>query len=385
MNNGEKFLEVYNQNIYISILKSLYSELSNVEQFLKSVGEDENFKEIDVLEVYYNKIFQISTISNHISFKIKKIYKSLYLTNPGLHNKGNSYFHLTLKLRSEEILLLDGFYNYILSNLLKFYKHLFSKIDNYFISLNSEQLDKFNVLLNSTKLSVKKFIDFTEHRDVISKRQKLNEQQLNNFPFGGLFYITHIDNLKSILELGIVSHNIADKYNLRNVDISNKSANAKRNRFEETLGGNIHDFAPLYFNHKNPMLLALSNKRNNAELILLKVNPHILLSDKVFFSNGNAVNSSTKFFKNVEDLNKINWTLIKKGSWKYYELGEVEGKRIMCSEALVQNNVPIQFVDEIYLFDNSKLDIVLQLNPNHLGIKTFINRDIFKFSWENTA
>lgn len=377
MNNDPNFLEIYNQNIYINILKSLCTELTSIENFLKNIGEHENFKEIDELEIYYNKIFKDEAISKHINFKIEKIYKSLYLTNPGPHNKGNSYFHLTLKLSSEAILSLDIFYKSILSNLLKFYKHLFSKIDNYFISLNSEQLDKYNVILEEIKYNVKQFLDNVENREVISKREKLNEQQLNNIPFGGLFYIAHIDNIESILKHGILSHNLANEMELTKVDISNQTVNARRNRFETSLGGNIHDFAPLYFNHKNPMLYTLCKNKDRNTLVLLRINPHILLADNVSFSDGNAATKATHFFSNIDDFNKLNWQLIKQGSWYNYQFGIEEGRRIMCSEALVHNKIETYYINDIFVYDEVVLDKIMPLFPNHLGIKTSVNKKLY--------
>ena len=49
-------------------------------------------------------------------------------------------------------------------------------------------LEKYNVILENIKSSVKQFLDTSENREIIAKRQKLNEQQLSSIPFGGLFY-----------------------------------------------------------------------------------------------------------------------------------------------------------------------------------------------------
>lgn len=377
MTNPSNYIDFYNQNVYIEVLKAIYSELNSLEQFLNSIGESQNFKEIDDLVDYYEKTFSDHVVSKHIICKIDRVYKALYLSNPGPYDKWNSYFHLTLKLSSEEILLLDELYDNLLSDLLKFYKHLFSKIDNYFISFNSEQLNKYNIILDEIKSNVGNFLQFSENRDVISRRQRLNEQQLSNIPFGGLFYITHIDNIESILKHGILSHNLANEMNLEKVDISNQAVNARRNRFETTLGANIHDFAPLYFNHKNPMLYTLCKNKDRNDLVLLRINPHILLADNVSFSDGNAATRTTSFFKNIVDFNKINWQLIKQGSWYNYQFGIEEGRRIMCSEALVKNKIETYFINDIYVYDTIVLNKILPLFPNHLGIKTSVNKKLY--------
>ena len=40
---------------------------------------------------------------------------------------------------------------------------------------------------------------------------------------------------------------------------------------------------------------------DKSNLILLKVNPHILLTDNVAFSDGNAAVRTTNFYTNIED------------------------------------------------------------------------------------
>ncbi|MEA5427972.1 DUF4433 domain-containing protein [Arcicella lustrica] len=373
MSNNLQYLEKYNQNIYISILKLLFSELSDVELFLQLISDKNDFKNIDDLEKKYNSIFTHDLITKHINFKIDKIHKALYLRTPETFDKGNSYFHLTLKLSSDEIIWLDDLYNSVLSKLIKFYKHLFSKIDNYFISFNSEQLVKYQSVLTEIKKEVEVFLEFSENREIVDKREKLNIQHLSKIPFGGLFYVCHIDNISSILKLGILSHNVAHKEGLVKNDISDQSVNSLRNRFEKSLGGNIHDFAPLFLHLRNSTFFRWCKSENKNNLILLKVNPHILLADNVAFSDGNAAVRTTRFYQNIDDFNKLNWQVIKDDYWTNYP----DGKRIKCSEVLVQDKIPLYYVNELLVYSEETLAKILPLFPNHLGILTSINKQIY--------
>lgn len=373
MSNNLSHIENYNKNVYINILKVIHGRLHEVETFLKKIGENNNFRSIDNLVTYYSDIFTTESISAHIDFKIERIYKALYLTTPGPHDKGNSYFHLTLTLHSSDILWLDNLYDKILSKLIKFYKHLFSKIDNYFITFNGDQLEKYKGILSDIKNEVEKFLKFSEHRDLVAKRRKLDAEKLNKIPFGGLFYTAHLNNIKSILEFGILSHNLVYQQGIANVDISNQQVNARRNRVESSLGGNIHDFAPLYFNPKNPMLYVLCMNGKREDLILLKINPHILLVDNVAFSDGNAAVQTTTFYKNIEDFNKLNWTIIKDNYWTNYP----DGKRIKCSEVLVYQKIPVYYITDLFVYNESTLNKILPLFPNHLGIESNINKQLY--------
>jgi hypothetical protein len=373
LNNNFTFLDNYNKNIYINILKILFDELSNVEKFLLLIGKNEDFKNIDNLEHYYNKIFTEKLLSEHINFEIEKIQKALYLQVIESHTKGNSSFHLILTLRSEQVILLDNLYDGILSKLLKFYKHLFSKIDNYFISFNKEQLIKYQSILDKIKNQVQTFIDFSENREIVNNRKKLDVQHLSKIPFGGLFYVCHIDNISSILKLGILSHNFAHKNGLVKNDNSDRAVNSLRNRFEETLGGNIHDFAPLFFNLRNATFFRWCKNENRNNLILLKINPHILLADNVAFSDGNAVKRTTSFYQNIDNFNKLNWQIIKDEYWTNYP----DGERIKCSEVLVKDKIPLYYINELFVYSEETLDKILPMFPNHLGILTSINKKIY--------
>jgi hypothetical protein len=367
------YLPQYNNNIYIQVLQLLYEKLDDVQQFLHAIGQDNAFHSIDELTNLYDNIFSPEILAAHTNFSIKKIYKSVYIIVPDPYSKGNSYFHLTLELKSEEIKWLNELYNSVLSNLLKFYKRLFSRIDNYYITLDRTQLGKYEVLLQEISENVGRFLEYVQHREIIAKRKQLDEKHLTRIPFGGLFYTTHIDNLKSILEHGILSHTIAHTRGYVKVDISNKTVNEKRNRVEASLGGNIHDFAPLYINPRNPMLFYLCKNSEKENLVLLKINPHILLADNVAFSNGNAAVRTTQFYRNIDDFNKLNWTVIGQEYWTNHP----DGRRIRCSEVLVHEQIPVYYINEIIIYNDKPLDDILAWFPNHFGIKTFVNSDIY--------
>jgi len=351
----------------------MHEQLSKIEGFLKSIGDNKNYQNIDNLTNYYTDIFTNEIIAPHLSFKIEKIYKSFYLRNPGKQDRGNSCYHLTLKLKSDDIIWLDSLYESLLNRLIKFYKHLFSKIDNYYISFKTVQLQKYETILSDIEKEVAKFLEYTANREIVAKRKKLSEQNLSKIPFGGLFYIAHLKNIKSILELGILSHNLAHNSGIVTFDISNHQVNERRNRIEPSLGGNIHDFAPLFIHPKNPTFFYWCKHVNRENLILLRVNPHILLADNVAFSDGNAAIRTTQFYKNIDDFNKLNWSVIKDNYWTNHP----DGTRIKCSEVLVHEKIPLYYIDDIFVYSEITLEKILPLFPNHKGLKTSINKQLY--------
>ncbi|HKJ33293.1 MAG TPA: DarT ssDNA thymidine ADP-ribosyltransferase family protein, partial [Balneolales bacterium] len=77
-----------------------------------------------------------------------------------------------------------------------------------------------------------------------------------------LYHMTHLANLNGILEKGLLSHNKAHKKGLLAQDISDSTVNNRRVK--------IHNYVPLYFNPKNPMLYRRRNIQD--ELVILCIN-----------------------------------------------------------------------------------------------------------------
>lgn len=155
-----------------------------------------------------------------------------------------------------------------------------------------------------------------------------------------LDHMTHIDNLKSILENGLYAHNNS----LKKVDISNQTVNARREVRENIYGRKIHDYVPFYFNPRNAMMY----KNRNEDIVILAFSKKLLHKENVLFTNKNAAVSSVKFYKNYEDLSKINWSLLQSTSWF---LKPEEVKQTMMAEVLVYDHVSIDNLIGVYCKD----------------------------------
>ncbi len=101
-----------------------------------------------------------------------------------------------------------------------------------------------------------------EKRDIVEQRQKLEKYKINY-----LYHMTHKDNLENILRYGLKSHNEAKKENLNKVDISDNQVNDRRSRKEPIFNRSIHDYVPLYFNPKNPMLFVRKGLQNDIVIL----------------------------------------------------------------------------------------------------------------------
>ena len=70
------------------------------------------------------------------------------------------------------------------------------------------------------------------------------------------------------------------------------------------------------------------------------------------FTDGNAANRTTKFYRNLIDLNCLNWEIINSFSWN----DKTDGKRIRNSEFLIFPKIDIKFIKMISCFDLDGVD-----------------------------
>lgn len=365
------FLSSYNENIYIGQLLNALEALKEITQFFESIIQRGKFYELEEVIGIYQKYFEDTSC---IDFEISKIFKSTIFGHKEMeYTRGNSFYHLKMLLRGEDILWLDIIYEGNLSRIIRLLKNTFGKIDNLTANYSEAKAVKYQKVLNDVARETEKFIDSTLNREIIDRKKKLEREKLAKLPYGGLFYMASIENIEGILSKGILSHNIAHEDRLAKVDISNQEVNRRRNRNEPVFNRNIHDYAPLYINPKNPMQYVLFKNGMREKLVLIKVNPNILLEEDVIFSDGNAASHRTNFYNDIDDFNKLNWTCINDIYWVNYS----DGKRFRCSEVLVYKQIQQYYFLEMFTYEKDLLNQLIYLFPNHYGIKISMNKKLF--------
>ncbi|WP_345231387.1 DarT ssDNA thymidine ADP-ribosyltransferase family protein [Olivibacter ginsenosidimutans] len=187
------------------------------------------------------------------------------------------------------------------------------------------------------------------------------ETLLNDFGIEYLYHMTHKSNLENILQYGLLSHNMAHSRGLTKADISDERVNRRRDR--------VHNFVPFYFNPKNPMLY--KRKSMQSEIIILCVDRNLLQTD-LKFTDGNAASSSTKFYSNIKDLEKLDWSIINSDYWSDF----IDGKRIRCSEILIPNEVKTDSIKKIFCF-NSKTEDYVKNKVGSFEIAVTVNQDFY--------
>ena len=163
-----------------------------------------------------------------------------------------------------------------------------------------------------------------------------------------LYYITHIDNVPSILERGILSHDRVEEDQLKYTPIYDEQIVANRQSRLVPDGRTLWSFANLYFQPRNAMLYRVAHEKNPEDIAIVAVRREIMDNPDTYFSTGNAAHSQSNILNRTEaakDLMPIVKEAVAREWWS-----EADGsKRTMVAECLVPNVVGSDFVQSVYV------------------------------------
>lgn len=157
----------------------------------------------------------------------------------------------------------------------------------------------------------------------------------------GLFNIQAIDNIPSIMKYGILSNEKAK--GIEHESIAMEEVQQRRDKIRVPNGLNLHQYANLYFDPRNPMLSA--RRLQNENLCILKVDCTIMNFKGVVLSDRNASSEYACFYTPEKGLEKIDFDIVYQKWWtdeNPYE--QMRKKSIKCAEVLIPYKVPYDFV-----------------------------------------
>lgn len=163
----------------------------------------------------------------------------------------------------------------------------------------------------------------------------------------GLFYITHIENLPSILKHGILSHGLIESQNVPYTPIYDAGIVINRKSKRTPDRESLWDYANLYFQARNPMMYRVVHEKSAENLAVLGVNPSVLERSNVLITDGNAASGPTQFFRVPEGRKIIEsqWSVIQAEYWN-----DLNGsKRKIMAECLVPDRIPPDHIHTIFV------------------------------------
>jgi len=160
-----------------------------------------------------------------------------------------------------------------------------------------------------------------------------------------LYYITHINNVRSIIKNGIFSHENILKKKIDYTPIYDEKIVSKRKDIQTPDGKSLWSYANLYFTARNPMLYRLNCEGLVEHLAVIGVSPEIIVLPHIYLTTGNAAHSKSDILpisekaisQILEDIDRDFWT------------DEDGSKRKIMAECLVPDAVPPQYIKSIYV------------------------------------
>jgi len=178
----------------------------------------------------------------------------------------------------------------------------------------------------------------------------------------GLYYITHIDNLPSILRNGIFCHRRIEEEKIKFTPIYNEEIVS--NRKEKKVEGehNLWDFVNLYFQPRNAMLyrvVRFFSEVNLEDLLILGLKSDLLNRKDIFVTTGNAASRETKFLRATEAQKYLK--TIREKTDKEWWTSEDGSKREIMAECLVPDKVDADNISEIYVSNDNTRNKVKEI------------------------
>jgi hypothetical protein len=171
-----------------------------------------------------------------------------------------------------------------------------------------------------------------------------------------LFFITHVDNLPSVISEGILSHDMILASGVEPTQISDPGIVERRKEKQTPEGKSLWAYANLYFQPKNAMLFRVTHNGSVNDVAVLSVRREILAQPNVFISDGNAANDSSTINAVSPSQLEVIAKQIETIWW-----AAVDGKRKSMAECLVPNRVPPEYLESVYVANHEVAEKVRQI------------------------
>ena len=134
------------------------------------------------------------------------------------------------------------------------------------------------------------------------------------------YHFSHLDNLPGLLKTGLLANNHPKFPEAGIRSIASSEIQERRSKMKVTCGpgGCVHDYVPLYFGTRSPMLLGVINAKNIDQYEILYFEFPIGLVEKqnAVFSDASANTAAPpSFFFDAADLDKLDWNAINSLKW----------------------------------------------------------------------
>ncbi|HIK33058.1 MAG TPA: DUF4433 domain-containing protein [Oscillatoriales cyanobacterium M4454_W2019_049] len=163
--------------------------------------------------------------------------------------------------------------------------------------------------------------------------------------------MTHIDNVISILQRGILCHRRIAQGDINFTPIYDSAIISNRQQRQVDENRVLWDFANLYFQPRNAMLYRVMREKSHKQIAILLISPTILNQKDIYITNGNAASDNSAIFSSVEGRRIA--PNIRDEIDKEWWMDSDGSKRKIMAECLVPESVSPELIRGIYVASES--------------------------------
>lgn len=197
-----------------------------------------------------------------------------------------------------------------------------------------------------------------------------------------LYRIIHIDNLKYILQTGVITSPTSDFADPNYIGIGDASLKLERKIREIPVEpfGTFSDYVAFYFGSRSPMLYEIYHgyngvtKRNQEEIIYLVSSYEKVeeLGLPYIYFDGHGYHKFSQVYNSRAGLEMVDWEAVKSKQWFDTEM-DPDKKRRKQAEFLIFNDVPLPAIIGIGVYNKSAEEKTHRLlSEENIDIKTVV-------------
>ncbi len=186
------------------------------------------------------------------------------------------------------------------------------------------------------------------------------------FEVKSLYYITHVDNLLSILHHGILAHQRVVDQGLPFTPIYDESIVSNRKAKTTPEGKSLWNYANAYFQPRNPMLYRVLHEKEPGQLAIVGINPQILHRPHALVALGNADSGVTEILPASEGIRHIAqmWDIIGADWWNAMD----GSKRKIMAECLVPDSISPENIYSVFVASHEIAHAVKEQLPSSIPV-----------------
>lgn len=184
--------------------------------------------------------------------------------------------------------------------------------------------------------------------------------------FQQLYYITHIDNLRSIFRDGILSHQRIQEEGIEFTPIYDVNIVSNRAGIKTPAGRSLWEYANVYFQPRNAMLFRVAREKPVDEICVLGVRPDLVNDQDAFITTGNAASGQSEFLPHKKGVRSIP-RILKNVDKKWWS--DLDGsKREMMAECLIPDRISPEAITMVYVATEEAFRQVRAKVPSNISV-----------------